>query len=192
MKIRSHALVASVCGLLALFSPHARSAESDVWGKAPEASDDRFTNPKNMLYAGPDGWYNTGEVRATLAGAASPAYQYRANFQEINGAYEAVKDLQTLHMDFGSEGRPAPGVYQIAAKGDPTQKTVRFSFADVSKGKIQEWSAQPGAGTLTVSLVNGFTYFKCRHVTLKSSGMGNKGDGQKPLALGFEGALSPE
>jgi hypothetical protein len=186
MKFRPLALVASLCGLFTFFPSPAQSADSDVWGKSPEASDDRFTNPKSTLYAGPDGWYNTGEVRATFAGAASPAYQYRANFQEINGAYEAVKDLQTLHMDFGGEGRPAPGVYQIADKADPAGKTVRVSFADVSKGMIREWSAPSGAGTLTVSLVNGFTYFKCRNVALKSS------DDQKPLTVGFEGALSPE
>ena len=31
-------------------------AGADAWGKSPPASDDRFSNPKSKLYAGPDGY----------------------------------------------------------------------------------------------------------------------------------------
>ena len=40
-------------------------ARAHVWGKSPSASDDRFSNPKSKLYAGPDGYWNTGKLRAT-------------------------------------------------------------------------------------------------------------------------------
>lgn len=166
--------------------------KSDVWGHSPTASDDRFSNPKSKLYAGPDGWYNAGEVRATVANTAKTSYKYTANFRKISGDYEAVKELQTLHMEFGSAARPKPGTYKIGSKGSVALKTVHFSFADVSKQQIKEWSAQDGAGTLTVSLVNGYTYFRCRNVALQATGMSNKGEMAKPLTIGFEGALAPE
>lgn len=183
---------------IALLAPIANLAQqpgkgkADVWGHAPEARDDRFSNPKSTLYAGPDGWFNSGEVRATVANAAKTAYKYPATFREISGDYEAVKDLQTLHMEFGSAARPKPGIYKIGSKGSVALKTVHFAFADVSNKQIKEWSAQDGAGTLTVSLVNGFTYFTCRNVALQPSGLSNKGDMAKPMTLGFEGAMKPE
>jgi len=167
-------------------------ARPDVWGRSPAASDDRFSNPKKPLYAGPDGWYNTGEVRATVANAAKTPYRYTANFQQINGAYEAVKDLQTLHFDFGSAARPKPGTYKVGSKGNAAQKLVHLSFGDVTNKQIKDWSAQDGAGTLTVSLVNGFTYFRCRNVVLQPSAIYNKGEMARPLSIGFEGALKPE
>ena len=50
---------------LTLSQVHAQApAGADVWGKSPSASDDRFSNPKSKLYAGPDGYWNAGEVRA--------------------------------------------------------------------------------------------------------------------------------
>lgn len=165
---------------------------ADVWGHAPTASDDRFSNPKKPLYAGPDGWFNTGEVRATVANAAKTPYKHIANFQQISGDYEAVKDLQTLHFDFGSAARPQPGTYKVGSKGNAAQKLVHLSFGDVTNKQINDWSAQDGAGTLTVSLVNGFTYFRCRNVVLQPSTVYNKGAMAKPLSIGFEGALKPE
>ncbi len=116
--------------------------KSDVWGKSPPASDDRFSNPKSKLYAGPDGYWNTGELRAT-AGAAN--YQFRGTFRVISGAVVAVKDLETLYFDFGAEGVPKPGVYKIAMTGNPAQMMVKLSFADAANKQIKEWSSADGA-----------------------------------------------
>ena len=172
--------------------PAARRA--DVWGHAPTASDDRFSNPKKPLYAGPDGYYNTGIVRATVTNGAKTAYSYNASFQLNSGAgvYHAVKEMEVLSMDFGKAALPKPGIYKIGSKGNLAQKTVAFSFSDVKNQQLKEWTAQDGAGTLTVSLVNGFTYFTCRKVLLQPTGMSNKGEMAKPMTLGFEGALAPQ
>jgi hypothetical protein len=188
-------LTLTACSLLAIFSAFAQipdAAKADVWGHAPSASDDRFSNPKSKLYAGPDGWFNTGEVRATVGNAAKTAYKYTASFQLVNGDYAAVKDHLVLHMEFGTAARPKAGVYQVGAKGNAAQNMVHFSFSDVSDNQIKEWSAQQGAGTLTISSVNGFTYFTCRDVVLQPTGMSNKGEMKNPMTLGFEGALPPE
>ena len=175
-------------------APAARKA--DTWGKSPvsAAGDDRFSNPKKPLYAGPDGWWNTGEVRATVSNAAKTPYRSKASFQLNSGVgvYHAVQGERVLSRDFESKDQPKPGVYKIGAKGNTAQKTVHFSFADVSNQQLKDWSAENGAGTLTVSLVNGFTCFTCRGVALQPTGMSNKGELAKPLTLGFEGALAPE
>ena len=163
-----------------------------MWGKSPTATDDRFSNPNKPLYAGPDGWFNMGEVRASVKGSAGTTFQLTGSFTENSGDFNVVKDLQTLHFDFGGAGRPAPGEYKIGAKANMAGKMVKLSFADVGNSKIVEWSSEDGAGILTVKLVHGFTYFTCRNVTLQASGLSNKGDLAKPLTLGFEGALSPE
>jgi hypothetical protein len=177
--------------LLAIFLPvFAGVAERpDVWGKPPEASDDRFTNPEKPLYAGPHGWWNTGEVRAQ--GASGVAFQFHGSFTTNNGLFIAVKDLQTLTMDFGAEGRPAAGDYKIGAKGDATARTVRFSFSEMGGSRIREWTSGADAGVLTVKLDHGFTVFTCRDVTLKATTEGSGGK-EAQLTLGFEGALSPE
>jgi len=167
------------------------SARSDVWGKSPEGSDDRFSNPKSKLYAGPDGWFNTGEVRATVSNGAKTPYQYIANFQEIGGEFTAVKELLVLNMKFGSSAVPKPGVYKIGSKENAAENKVQFSFDDVSDNQLKGWTSKDGAGTLTVSLVNGFTHFTCRNVVLQPTGMSNKGEMKNPLTLGFEGALAP-
>ena len=188
-------LALTACNLLVAFSACAQipqTGTSDVWGKAPQASDDRFSNPKSKLYAGPDGWYKTGEVRATVSNAAKTAYKYTASFQLIGGDYEAVKELLVLHMEFGEAALPKPGVYKVGNKGNAAEKTVHFSFSDVSDNQIKEWSAKDGAGTLTISLINGFTYFTCRNVVLQPTGLSNKGEMKNPMSLGFEGALPPE
>ena len=104
----------------------------------------------------------------------------------------AVKDLQTLLFDFGIDTQPAPGVYKIAGKGNVAQKTVKLSFADVGNSRILEWSSEDGAGTLTATAANGFLYATTRNVALKPSGMSNKGEWAKPMALGFEGAMKIE
>lgn len=182
--------LAALCALA-----HAQSfaqqpaAKSDVWGVTSPASDDRFSNPKSKLYAGPDGYWNTGEVRATTG---STAYKFKGTFSLISKQVIAVKDLQTLLLDFGIDTRPAPGVYKIGSKGNAAQKTVRLSFADVGNSRILEWSSGDGAGTLTVTSVNGFLYVTTRNVPLQPSGMSNKGEWAKPMTLGFEGAMKIE
>ena len=178
--------------LFALTLSHVQAqapAGADVWGKSPSASDDRFSNPKSKLYAGPDGYFNSGEVRATTG---NTAYKFNGAFRLISKQIIAVNGLQTLLFDFGIDTQPAPGVYKIAGKGNVAQKTVKLSFADVGNSRILEWSSEDGAGTLTVTAVNGFLYATTRNVALKPSGMSNKGEWAKPMALGFEGAMKIE
>lgn len=175
---------------LTLSQVHAQApALADVWGKSPPASDDRFSNPKSKLYAGPDGYSNSGEVRANTGGKP---YQFNGTFRLISKQTMAVKDLQSLLFNFGIDTQPAPGVYKITGKGNAALKTVKLSFADVSNSRILEWSSGDGAGTLTVTSVNGFLYVTTRNVALQPSGMSNKGEWTKPMTLGFEGAMKIE
>lgn len=167
------------------------SKRSDVWGKAPDGSDDRFSNPKSQLYAGPDGWFNTGEVRATVGNSAKTPYQFIADFQIVSGDFTAVKGLLVLTIKFGSPAVPKPGVYKIGSKVDAAENKVQFLFDDVRDNQLKGWTSEASAGTLTVSLVNGFTFFTCRDVVLQPSGMSNQGEMKNPLTLGFEGALAP-
>jgi len=182
----------SVSVAFSIFAQVPQTGTSDVWGQSPPASDDRFSNPKSKLYAGPDGWFNAGEVRATVSNAAKTAYKYTASFQLVAGDYMAVQELLVLKMDFGSAALPKPGTYKVSSKGNAAEKTVRFSFSDLSDSQLKEWSAKDGAGTLTISLVNGFTYFTCRNVVLQPTGLSNKGEMKNPMTLGFEGALPPQ
>lgn len=162
-------------------------ARTDVWGKAPPASDDRFSNPKSKLYAGPDGYWNTGELRAT-AGASN--YKFQGTFAVISGDVTAVKGLETLLFQFGADGMPKPGVYKIGAKGDAARNVVKLSFADVANQQIKEWRTADGAGTLTVTLVNGFMYFTTRDVKLQpADGISKSTEWKRPMTLGFEGAI---
>ena len=189
MKIIYSSLVAAFCLLTAAFclaQPALPAAKADVWGSPPPASDDRFSNPKSKLYAGPDGHWNNGEVRAS---SGSKAYRFVGTFGLMSRQVIAVKDLQTLLFDFGTDTQPAPGVYKVTGKGNTAQKTVKLSFADVGNNQILEWSSGEGAGTLTVTLVNGFVYVTTRNVALKPGGTNNKGETAKPMTLGFEGAM---
>jgi hypothetical protein len=175
---------------LTVSSAHAQAPTgADVWGASPPASDDRFSNPKSKLYAGPNGYWNNGEVRANSGGKP---YQFKGTFSLISRQTIAVKDLQTVLFDFGIDTQPAPGVYKITAKGNAAQKTVKLAFADVSNSRILEWSSGDGAGTLTVTSVNGFLYVTTRNVALQPSGLSNKGEFAKPMTLGFEGAMKIE
>ncbi len=165
----------------------------DTWGNVPPARDDRFTNPKSKLYAGPNGWYNFGEVRADVSNSAKTTYAYKGSFQLINHAFDAVEPnkLRVLYMDFGSD-QPGPGVYQVSSKANPVQKKVHLSFADVSNEKLWEWVSTDNGGTVTVTMVNAFLYIKCRNIKLEPAGLHNTGDLKQPMILGFEGAVAPE
>lgn len=180
-------LFAALC-LVASVQCFARSAtRTDVWGKSPPATDDRFSNPKGRLYAGSDGYWNTGELRAT-SGAAN--YKFQGSFRVISGAVTAAKDSETSHFDFGAEGMPKPGVYKIGSKGNAGQMMVQLAFADVANQQIKEWRSTDGAGTLAVTLVNGFVYFTTRDVKLTQQDTISKAtDWKKPMTLGFEGAI---
>ncbi len=183
-------LIAALFALTATIVHAQAPARADVWGKSPPASDDRFSNPKSKVYAGPDGYWNTGELRAT-SGAAN--YKFKGTFQVISGAVTAVKDLETLHFDFGAEGMPKPGVYKIGGKGNAAQNIVKLSFADVANQQIKEWRSADGAGTLTVSLVGAFVYVTMRDVKLAPQDtISKQTDWKKPMVLGFEGAFKAE
>ena len=166
---------------------HAQPA-ADAWTNISPAPDDRYTNPKRPLYAGPNGWFNFGELRAT--GAKS--YSFKAGLQYLSTPAAFVLapsgQLQVASMDFGT-ATPAPGVYQVSPQADAATRKVKVSFADVSNKKIVEWNSGGAAkGSVTVSQVNGFLYFKARDVQLTPSGVYNTGDLKRPLVLGIEGA----
>jgi hypothetical protein len=190
MAIKSSILVA-LC-LLAEFVGYAQPSD-DTWGNVPPASDDRFSNPKSKLYAGPNGWFNYGEVRATVSNAAKTRYAYKGGFQYNSQAeFTAVEQgkPRVLQIDFGTE-RPAPGTYQVSSKADPAGKKVYLSFSDTADGKLRGWDSSDQAGTVTVSLVNKFLYVKCRSVALQPTGIHNTGDLKNPMTVGFEGAIAP-
>lgn len=185
-------LLVAVC-LLATATTYAQTAQNDTWGKAPEARDDRYSNPKSKLYAGPDGWYNYGEVRATVNNATKTAYAYKGGFQLTMHTFTAVESGQNrlMALDFGTD-TPAVGTYQVSKKADPAQKKVELSFTDITKSEIRNWKGNEGAGTVTVSKVNGFLYVKCRNVLLHPDGIRQSEELKKPMTIGFEGAVAPE
>lgn len=188
-------LPVALFGLLGVTNGVAESpdpAAPGVWGKSPETTDDRSSNPGNPRYLGPDGWFNSGEVRAVVSNAAHASYQYKGSFKVGPDGFVAVNDAQVLFFDFGGRRRPAPGEYAIAARGSTTDKTVRLIFVDLSDRQIRTWISRNGAGVLTVKLVNGFSCFTFRNVTLQPNHLPNTGDFVAPLVIGFEGALSPE
>ena len=167
---------------------HAQPAP-DAWTSVPSATDDRFTNPKSKLYAGPNGWFNSGELRAS---AGAKQYTLKAGLQYLSTPEAFVlasnDRLQLASLDFGS-ATPAPGTYQVAAKASLADRKVKVNFADVSNKKIVEWNSSGAAkGSVTVSQVNGFLYFKARDLQLTPSGMHNAGDLKRPLVMGIEGA----
>ncbi|WP_375448011.1 hypothetical protein [uncultured Fibrella sp.] len=185
-------LLVAIC-LLATATAYAQTAKNDTWGKAPEARDDRYSNPKSKLYAGPDGWYNFGEVRAVVSNAAKTAYGFKGGFHRIMQTFTAVESGQNrvMTLNFGTDA-PAVGTYQVSKTADPAQKKVELSFSDITKTEIRNWKGNNGAGTVTVSKVNGFLYVKCRNVLLQPDGIRQAEDLKNPMTIGFEGAISPE
>ena len=163
---------------------------SDAWGKAPAAADDRFSNPKSRFYAGPDGWFNTGELRAS-AGAADYRFN-KTTFRVISGTVTAVDGLRVLTFDFGGDGLPAPGSYQLDKSANRAGKRATATFADTSGGQIREWKTGANAGTVQVLAVNGFTYVWLRSAKLQPSVSPLIAKGLAPMSLGFEGAIAPE
>ncbi|MEO6286902.1 MAG: hypothetical protein ABIN80_05530 [Dyadobacter sp.] len=165
---------------------------ADTWSNVTKASDDRYTNPKSAVYAGPNGWWNFGEVRAEGSSDATLKFAYKGGFNELSGTFVLVdqEKLQTFYMNFGT-GEPAPGVYTIDKKADPAQKKVIVSFSDVANKKIKEWSGASGSGTVTVTKSGNFLYFKARKVSLQPTGLHQEGNFKQPIILGIEGAVKP-
>ncbi len=176
--------------LLATALAHGQPAADD-WNVTPAASDDRFSNPKSKLYAGPNGWYNAGEVRAQV-GAKPVGVKAGLNYLTTPAAFVLASSgqLHTLMLDFGT-ATPAPGTYQLAAKPDAAARKVMVSYADVSNKQILEWkSAGAGAaGTVTVTQAHGFVHFKARGLKLVASGLNHQGELKQPMTLGMEGAV---
>jgi hypothetical protein len=175
---------------------HAQPAPADgTWGNVPSAPDDRFTNPKSKLYAGPNGWHDYGEVRGEVAGASGKRYGFKGGLHYMETpqsfVFSTSTQLQLAEVDLGS-GKPEPGVYEVGAKAHAARKQAKVSFVDTSGGKLLGWESGAKAGTVTVSRVNGYLYLKARGLQLAPVGMGNTGALRQPLALGFEGALAPE
>jgi hypothetical protein len=185
-------LLVALLALASLASVHA----AEPWGQSPPASDDRFSNPSKPLYAGPDGWWNTGEVRAQVTDTAKTRYAYKGSFSIVHNEFISVggpDKLQTVLFDFVDNGVPAPGDYRVTTKGSLKNKTVRISFADTSGGKIREWTPVEDAGVLTVKIVHRFLYFTCRNLKLQAieSPMSNHDTANTIMTFGFEGAMSP-
>ncbi|MGB3067762.1 MAG: hypothetical protein WBC18_04420 [Ottowia sp.] len=178
--------------LLASPLAHAQPA-ADTWSNVPQAPDDRFTNPKSKLYAGPNGWFNFGELRAD-AGGKRYALKAGLQYMETPKAFLLTpsNQLQVATLDFGT-ATPAPGTYQVADKPDPAARKVHVSFADVSNQKIVEWQSRGASstGSVVVTQANGFLYFKARNLRLVPTGMHNAGELKQPLVMGVEGAAKP-
>ena len=173
---------------------HAQAPAADTWSAMPQASDDRFSNPKSKVYAGPNGWWGTGEVRAVVNNPAkAPVHEFRGSFSynKMFSAVDSATKLKTMGLDFGTE-KPAPGSYAASAKPDAAQKKVRVSFGDTSAGKISSWASADNAGTVAVSQVNGFLYVRMRGVQLQPDSTYNKAELKAPMTVGFEGAIPPE
>jgi hypothetical protein len=183
------------CACLLVFGlAHAQAPAPDTWSAMPQASDDRYSNPKSKVYAGPNGWWGTGQVRAVVNDPAkAPAYDYRGSFSynKMFSAVDSETKLKVMGLDFGTE-KPAPGAYAASAKPDAAQKKVQVSFGDVSGQKIRKWTSTDKAGTVTVSQVNGFLYVKFRDVVLQPNGIHNTAELKNPMTVGFEGAIPPE
>lgn len=183
-------------GLLACTLAHAQPAAAgdDTWSNVPSASDDRFTNPKSKLYAGPNGWHNFGEVRSEVAGKSGKRYSFKTglNYLETPQAFTFATNsqLQLATVDFGT-AKPAPGVYEVGAKANAAQKKAAVSFMDSSGGTLLGWESADKAGSVTVSQANGYLYIKARGLRLAPVGMGNKGDLKQLMVLGLEGAVAP-
>ncbi|MCZ8218274.1 MAG: hypothetical protein O9337_02550 [Acidovorax sp.] len=183
-------------GLLACTLAHAQPAAAgdDTWSNVPSASDDRFTNPKSKLYAGPNGWHNFGEVRSEVAGKSGKRYGFKTglNYLETPQAFTFATNsqLQLATVDFGT-AKPAPGVYEVGAKANAAQKKAAVSFMDSSGGTLLGWESADKAGSVTVSQANGYLYIKARGLRLAPVGMSNKGDLKQPMVLGLEGAVAP-
>lgn len=172
-------------------APPSGASAGDTWSDIPKANDDRFTNPKSKVYAGPNGWWGTGQLRASVA-AAKLNYDFRASlsYNKMFSATNADK-LWLMGMDFGTE-KPSPGVYAVAAVPDPAKKTVQVSFGDLSGQKMRAWTSAEKSGTVAVSQVNGHLYFRFRDVRLQPNGIHNTGELKNPMTIGFEGAMPPE
>ncbi len=186
----THALQLA-CAVLALAAACAQAQPSDTWSNVPQASDDRYTNPKSKVYAGPNGWWNFGQTRALLGG--KPLHDFKGGLNSNSDVLMNVSQANKLHvttLDFGS-ARPPPGQYTASAKADLAQKKVRVSFSDVNNNKILDWASADKAGVVTVALVNGFTYITLRQVRLEPSAVYNTGDNKQVMTIGFEGALAP-
>ncbi len=169
--------------LFILITLAAKAQTKDIWSNVPEASDDRYTNPKKPLYAGPNGWWSSGEIRVK----DNAAYSFKGGLNEISVGYALIntEKLLTLFLSFEEE-TPLTGKYEVAEKGNVATKKIQVSFSDVSNKQIKDWRAT--SGTVEVTKLDGFIYFKARNIGLEplKSPM-NKAD--KPIVLGFEGAV---
>ena len=170
----------------------AQQTASDTWSNVPKSQDDRYINPKSAVYAGPNGWWNFGETKAEGRTDATVKYAFKGGLNTNSDVFILVESgkLQSLSMDFGTS-EPTPGIYQISKEANLAQKKVAISFSDVANKKIKEWSGTEGSGSVAVSLVHGFIYFKFRNVVLQPSAMYNEGNFKQPLKIGFEGAVKP-
>ncbi len=160
-----------------------KAQTKDTWGNVPQASDDRFTNPKKPLYAGPNGWWNFGEIRVK----DTPDYSFKGGLNEISVGYALTnaEKLLTLFLSFEEE-TPVTGKYEVAEKGNVAAKKIHVSFSDLSNQQIKDWRAT--SGTVEVTKLDGFIYFKARNIGLEPHG-GQMNKAEKAIILGFEGAV---
>lgn len=169
--------------LFSLIIISVKAQTSDTWSNVPEASDDRYTNPKKPLYAGPNGWWSFGEIKVK----DTPEYSFKGGFNEISVGYALTNSqkLLTLFLSFEEE-TPVTGKYAVAEKGDVKNKKIHVSLSDVSNQQIKDWRAS--SGTVEVTKLDGFMYFKARNIVLEPHG-GQLNKAAKTITLGFEGAI---
>lgn len=181
--------------LLGLLAMAAQASADAPWSNVPSASDDRYTNPKSAVYAGPNGWYNFGELRSQLGEKAAYSYKGGLNVStDMVVLVSSQQPTQVLSLDFGvdpDEQMLAPGSYTVSATADYAQRQVKVGFGDSGGGKIVGWASESGAGTVVVSHVEGFVYLSARGLKLTPSMVYNKGDNASVLVVGFEGAIKP-
>lgn len=182
-RLRAGGFLLALCFSVNVFA-------QDTWSNVPPASDDRFTNPASAIYAGPNGWYNFGELRTNLA-----AYNYKGGLNSVGGMLVLVApqpSLYVLNLDFGvdpSDQTLAAGTYTVGANADYTKREVTVGFGDTSNSKILSWDSAANAGTITVTHAGNFVYVYARKLSLAPSKIYNKGDNDQPLVLGLEGAI---
>ena len=172
-------------------TPAQAAPATDLWGQFPEARDDRYSNPASKLYAGPYGWFDVGEIRATVVNAQKTSYKIRTGLTQDGKSVIAAQAAGVLSFNFGSFELPAPGDYALADSGEPTKKTVYVEFVDLTNGQMKLWKSKSAAGNVSVQRIHGFTFISARNLRLAASEFHERATGTNPIQLGFEGALKP-
>jgi hypothetical protein len=123
-------LLVALLALASLASVHA----AEPWGQSPPASDDRFSNPSKPLYAGPDGWWNTGEVRAQVTDTAKTRYAYKGSFSIVHNEFISVGGPDKLQTEAEKGSCVNFGQKRIFPENTYEMSEIHMgAFADLNK-----------------------------------------------------------